>query len=386
MSLADKIIDQVDSGVPYKQVASAHSWQAIGPEDRHRLFSEAESRSTSDEKSIALLSAILRMAENAGDTWCSARAIALILRRPDVPLASKHRGLEQLRKTLDQIRSTLAPQDGASTRRYTLHLADYYALNAEVTQEEGSLEQVLDAYRAARAIWEKNGVKDKVSWADEQIALLDDMRQSQQSLLPLELLTGERTNLQKEIAKLQADVRAITQELSSLDQQAHQLRDDAKRLDKEVQAKLAQTERLRSQEEEGTSRLRSLSSKIKESEAALQFVIAMPRAATAPLWLEVLRLALAQGKIDALALQAMERLSIQCSEEGLPVLAEIVARLPDGQRVDPAVFLRVSTDWVVGTSQAMAIAEKDPEGAARALVEAWSMFLGERREEAESAG
>jgi hypothetical protein len=386
MSLADKIIEQVDSGVPYQQVAGANPWQAIGPADRHRLFSEAASRSTSGEKPIALLSAIFLMAENAGDTWDSARAIALVLRRPDVPLTRKQRGLGQLRKTLDQLRSTLAPQDAASAKRYKLYEADYYALKADVTQEEGSLDQALAAYREAHAIWEKYGVEDKAKWSDEQMALLEHMAQSQQSLLPLAMLTGERARLQEENAKLQTEIHSTTQELSSLTQRAQRLEEDKKRVESETQAKLVHLEGLRSDEKKQDSRLRDLRSEITQSEAALQFLLALPRAATAPLWLEVLKLALAQGKMDALALQAMERLSIQCPEEGLPVLAEIIARLPDGQRIDPAVFQRVSADWVLGTSRAIARAEADTEGAARELIEAWSGFFAERQVETESAG
>ena len=230
MSLADKIIGEVDAGAPYKRVADAYSWQAIGSAEKQRLFAEAASRSTNSEKRIALLYAVFRMAENAGDAWDSARAMALILRCPDVALTIKQRGLEHLRKTLNQVRSTLTGQGQASARRYKLYEADYYALKAEVTQEEGSLDRALVAYREAHAIWEKYGVKDKAEWSNEQIALLEDIAQSQQSLLPLEMLTSERTKLQEDIAKLQAEIHSTTEELSTLTERAQRLKDDTELL------------------------------------------------------------------------------------------------------------------------------------------------------------
>jgi hypothetical protein len=40
----------------------------------------------------------------------------------------------------------------------------------------------------------------------------------------------------------------------------------------------------------------------------------------------------------------------------------------------------------VGMSRAMVRVEGDPEGAARELIEAWSGFFGEGKQEVESAG
>jgi hypothetical protein len=385
MSVVDRIIAQVDAGKPYKQIADAYPWHSIGVAEKQRLFAEATNRNTSVAKPTTLLYTLYVMAENANELWDSARALALILRRPDFRPADKQRGFDELRKKLDQIRSTLSTQDPASVSRYKLYEADYLALKAEAL-ESSSPDKALDCYREARAIWQKYGEGDKTKLADDMIALLENIIRNQQSLLPLELLTSERMKLQEEIATLQADVGSTKQELSSLKQQAQRLKDDTERLKREAQTKLAYIETLRSQEEQGSSRLRGISSQITQSEAALQFLLALPRAATAPLWLEVLKLALAQGNMDPLALQAMERLSIQCPEEGLPVLAEIIARLPDGHGVDPIVFQRVSTDWVVGMSRAMVRVEGDPEGAARELIEAWSGFFGEGKQEVESAG
>lgn len=100
----------------------------------------------------------------------------------------------------------------------------------------------------------------------------------------------------------------------------------------------------------------------------------LPQAATAPLWVEVVRLVLEQGEIDDLTQQALERLMIPFPQEAVPLWAEIAARSPSLSAVDVERFQAAQTHWTA-IARARRLRKSDVRAAAQALVKAWDGFF-----------
>lgn len=120
-----------------------------------------------------------------------------------------------------------------------------------------------------------------------------------------------------------------------------------------------------------------------EEEAALKFMLNLPRFAMAPLWVEVVRLALRhQGEIDALTIHAMQRLSFTLPDLAAPLLGQILVRL---QEKDRHVFDREPRSQnatanptfqaFLQISQAAESADMDLHEKAQKLVNAWDIIM-----------
>jgi len=202
------------------------------------------------------------------------------------------------------------------------------------------------------------------------------MVQRSEILLPLELLRSERETLNTQIQDLHSQVEAARRALAVAEKSEREASARVDRLGKQLNSIQKKLNRLESNLTERRSELADLKTQMREHEPALHFLMALPRAATAPLWAEVVRIALDQGEIDDLAYQALERLAFVCPTEALPLLAEIAARAPKPFRIPAEAFQQAAATWFAGIAEGRVLIEQDEVvAAAQRLVDAWSAFF-----------
>ena len=378
MSASDQIIERLDKGEDFKLVAGQFAWNTLSLAERSKLLDEAEHRSGEPQTPGGLSWALYLMTQKAGDLWSLLRALALIIRQPDLPLNRRLGGLDDMRKKLDRVRDSLAERDTSGVRRYKLYEADYYALRGQVAQEENTgdlLSQALHDYQTALAIWEKYSQTERVAWVGQQIQVLQSIVQRGESLLPLKLLVSERSRLQSETEDLRRQEEMARRALLEVRESERTAAATAAKLTEDTRAAEVELGQLQGRLRKSEQTLRDLQEEVGQHEAALHFLTALPRAATAPLWIEVVRLALDQGEIDDLTEQAIERLALACPEEALPLLAEVAARAPEPFQSTPEQFKDVAAGWMAGIAEARTLRKKDARAAAQRLVDSWTAFF-----------
>ncbi len=378
MNLAREIINELDQGASYQQVANRYSWHSLAVDDKEHLWNEAEKRSRDSKASADLLFALYRMAQEK-DRWDALRALGLIALRPDI--SRRQSILKTMQAELEGIRNSLSDTRPADVRRYKQCEADFYCLNARLWIESDNFRAAIQSYEGALAIYEKYA-EEKASWVKGQIVYLESVQSRQQQLLPIELLQSERLRLQRVLEKFTTEIKRYQEALSVTQTQVEDLSHQKDDLIRES-VKLAQDiDVQKSTLREWQKRIATqkstqdeLSERIRLQEACLHFLVALPQAAMAPLWVEVVRLALKQGEIDELARQALERLAPHFPQDAVPLLAEVAARSPEPFSVDVEKFQANATHWMALIAQARELEEQDLGAAARILVKAWDTFL-----------
>jgi len=378
VGVAEQIITRIDRGEDPKQVANQVSWSSVPHPEREKLFHEAEQRSGQGDKSHALIMALYWMVNRANDKWDLLRALALLIRRPDLPIERKQKGLEVVRKELDTIGAKLDRRDQRSIQRFKLYEADYHALRAQVTQEaaaENWLPMAIQCYSHARDIWERYGDADRASWARQQVEVLQGILERKETLLPFDLLRSERSTLQAEIEGLRRQEKKLQETLTAARESEQQVSARVAQLASEAQTSEAELKRIQGEVAASRDALLDLQEKIREYEVTLHWLMALPRAAMAPLWIEVVRMGLAQGEIDELTQQAIDRLVPAFPAEAFPLLAEIAARAPEPFKVDPDVLQDAVAGLMSGIARARIWMPADIRAAAQCLVDSWTAFF-----------
>lgn len=378
MGVADQIIARIDHGEDPQQLATQVTWGSIPPPERQKLFAEAQRRSSQTEKPDALIWALYRMATRAQEAWDSLRALALLIRRPDFPLDRKQKALGVMRTELDKLAAKINQQDAPKIQQYKLCEADYYALRGQVVLEAGSddaLSQAIECYSQARGLWERYHQIDQATWARQQVEALQGILDRQEALLPLDSLRDERSTLLALIEDLNRQVETSRAAMATAEESKKEKAAEVMRLGKQIESIQAELESEKSKLSERRQSITYLDAQIREREPALHFLMALSRAATAPLWVEVVRVALDQGEIDDFTRQALERLALVCPAEALPLLAEIAARAPEPFRLAPGVFEGALENWMAGIAQARVLMPTDLQAAARCLVDSWTTFF-----------
>lgn len=375
MNLGTKILTELDHGTQATKLKKDYPWPALSIRDRERLFAEAEKR-LQDPSGRDLLIALYVMSRGS-DLWDTLRVLGLVLRHPHIDLDKKHNVLSEMRGHLDKLRNSLSgsPGEARTVRRYQEYEARFHVLSAQVQIESNQMDEALAAYQAALAIGQKAGLQDVVTLVQGQMTQLEEIRYRDTPLVPLEGLESKRLSLQSELKRLETmrqEQETATRDLQAKAQQ-HKLEKD--KLVQEVDRWRRVVEAGEARAREVEQRNQDLESRMRAQDAGLKFLAALPRVAMAPLWVEVLRLALRQGEMDDLSSQALERLSISCSQDALPILAEVAARWPAPYQVDPDKFRGTTAHWMALIAKARELKQRDMMAAAQAMVEAWDTFF-----------
>lgn len=376
MNLGQEIVQKLDSKVPHKQIAKEYPWSSLPLADREYLWQEAKRLSA--EGSNALLFAIYTMTREH-HPWGELRALALIVQLPNtvIPLAKKQDGLKRMLGTLERIRDTLSDQNTADIQRYRQYKADYYMLEASILLRLKNMARATRNYQEALVIYQEYGLEKRASRARQEIARLKKIEEEGQHLLPLDRLASEQLRFQEELTKTKASVTAQQRQLSEIQTSYQKAKQDSDSLLQEVRDKKSQLQKLGQECKKQQALKQKLEEDIAKKLPALHFLVALPQAAMAPLWVEVVRLALDQGEIDELTQQAVERLAIDFPEEAVPLLVEIAARSPKPFTVNATEFQSKVTRGLALIAQARQLKEEqqDLSAAAEALVEAWDTLL-----------
>lgn len=377
-SLCQQIVHQLGRKVSPKQIAGRYSWASLSPQDRECLWEEAERQSADPEGSPVLLYTIYRMVANE-HPWDELRALALALQLPDAVLSpsKKQDGLKRMSCVLDQLRDTLSGRDRAGIQQFRRYKADYCVLRAHLRVGSNEVPHAIQSYQEALTIYQQDGLEERASRIRQEIARLKALGEKGQHLLPLDRLTSEQLRLREELTKINADLKTQQQLLSDVKANCEEAKRSRDSLLQEIHDKEAQLQRLNQECMKQQTLGQRLGEDIEKKQSALHFLVALPQAAMAPLWVEVVRLALDQGEIDELTRQALERLALDLPEDAVPFLAEIAARSPEPFAVDAAEFQSKTTRGLALMAKARQLKEKqqDLSAAAQVLVEAWDLLL-----------
>ena len=371
-----EIIRQLDSGLPAEKVAKTHSWNALSQEDREWLLEEAERRigMTDPQKRRELVLAAYHMTREY--PWDRVRALALIVQFPDDDLtSSKRKGALQFMSTvLEKIRDTLSDRNAADIQRYERYKADYHALEAKFCLGQSDIAGAIHSYQEALALYQRCDLQ-KGSCVKEEIDRLEALSARGEQLLPLDCLKSEQLRVQEELLRCKEKATTAQKKLSEVQAECKQRNDQLRGLEQKVDTRNKQLQDL---EEKHNKQQED----IRRQQSTLWFLEALPRAAMAPLWVEVVRLALRQGEIDELTRQALERLSLDFPQDAPPLLAEIAARSPEPFAIDTREFGSKTARGFRLMAEARKMKEEhDLTAAAEALVEAWDMLLACPEEE-----
>lgn len=375
MNLGTKILTELDQGTRADKLKKDYPWPTLSVRDRERLFAEAEKR-LKDPSGRELLIALYLMSKDK-DLWDTLRVLSLVLRHPHIDLDKKHNVLGEMRRYLDQLRSSLssAPGEAHTVRRYQEYETQFYVLSAQVQVESEKIDEALVSYQAALAIGQKAGLQDLVALVQRQMAQLEEIKYQNTPLVPLERLESERLRLQSELKRLETLRQEQEQISHSLQAEAQQHKLEKDQLVQQIDQWRRVVEAGEARDRDLKQRAQDLNSQLFDQDAGLKFLVTLPRVAMAPLWVEVLRLALQQGEMDDLSRQALERLSIPFPQEALPILAEVAARWPEPYDVDPDKFRQTTSHWMALMAKARQLKEKNTVAAAQVMVEAWDAFF-----------
>jgi hypothetical protein len=404
MSYCQDILCQLDKGVPPQQIASRLSWSVLSVEDRACLLNEAERR-CEDKTSPEILRALYLMCRDS-DPWNALRVLGLIVGRSALLVTPKQKqaALGDMQRYLNRIRESLSATSVNDIHRYKHYEADYYVLRAKISLESQELVEAKRLYQEAMGIYQEYGIIERVNWAQQQIARIQEMENRQQQLLPLLALESEHIRRQTELSSLVTKVNEQQQVLGMVQAEIDQARENRTKLLAAIQADIVQAQadkdealieydRLAKQIADQQMQLRALEVKIEEAkqrrqklddqihqhQVVLDFFSTLPRVAMAPLWVEVTRMALAQGEMDDLTQQALVRLSIAFPVEVIPLLAEIATRSGESEQAN--VLPMIESYWMTLLVQARNSHGQNPMTAAQKLVEAWDGFFRVARQD-----
>jgi chromosome segregation ATPase len=275
--------------------------------------------------------------------------------------------LSSMREKLRKIREALSRTKSEEISRYMQYQAEYYVLQAHRKIDVAKLDEAIKSYEEALSRYNASDlpVSDRVDLVKQDLNRLREIRSRSQYLIPKDRLESRHLQLRQEVKKRAEELKTIRGNIEREVDRRSRLKQRCDSLKQEIE-----------RYEERTKEFNLLKRKIRQHEAGLQFFITLPQAAMAPLWVEVVRLALEQGEIDSLVRQAVERLSLQFPEEALPLLAEIAARTPGSFSIDQEVYQACTGHWMGKIAEARRLKEEGKiRAAAKTLVDAWDAYF-----------
>jgi len=363
VSLYKDIIEKIDQGVSHKKIANLYSWADLSPMDQAALFKEAEQRSETSDAPLHFLQILLYMT-NKSDPWAAIKVLSFVLQVIDK--SKKNDVLREMQKKLDSIGETLSKSNRTEIERYMRFQAEYYIHKAHTEIDIGNLTRAINSYQSALELYEKCGpaIADKAAIVKSELDHLHMIQSQQQHFIPQDKLESQYLQLKRELDKLKNEYLEMQKNIQRLQHQKSELQQSRDELRKAIEA-------YRNQKEQ----LGQLQEKINQHQAGLYFLTLLPQAAMAPLWVEVVRLALEQGEIDAFTEQALERLAPKFSEQAIPLLAEMAARAPEPFTTSQESYQASTSHWMAQIAQARRLKAQNNKKAASLLVEAWDTYF-----------
>ena len=296
---------------------------------------------------------------------------------------------EQIVKITEQIQRWKTIQDSQESARLRLQqeLASLTIREKKQKAEEERLNKLnIDAQKriddlTIRSLQLKN---DETRFLNRQTELKTDIAEKeaknkhlQEILQPLDQKRRELDDITGKLHEVEKSLNLLESERTSLVQTVQKLAKSKEDLEQQTQQQGVLNSRLSDENTSKQNFIDQLEIKINRQKLIVDFFSQLQSAATAPLWIEVLKLAIKQGTMDELTKSAAQRLLLTFPEqnETEAILMEIIARTPDKNALEVDAFLSRSRHWMAKIAQAERIKDKDPKKAAQLLIEAWETFL-----------
>jgi hypothetical protein len=362
MAFSARVLEIITNIEQDKKDVKPIYWGELTLEDKDFLFERAQKGWADDKKGYQLLREIYRNIGN--DIPNKIKILQLIYVRNDIPLANKKSVLDNIKKELDNWRDSTK-----DAKQFNLYYGDYYLLIARNREDTGNLERTLTEYQSSIDHYQKAGALDRVVLVQQEVEQLKERKEQRNKPLPIEMLISQRGQLEAGIAQLGAQFTHIKSQTQSAQKCLTELEQKLKSEQEDWQAKQIELEKIKAE-------IELLRRKYPSTRAILEFMIALPQVANAPLWVEVLFLALKQGEMDDLSKQALERLAISHPQEAIPLLAEIAARAPEPFKIEKQQAQTGITQWFLLIAQARQEMQAEKHlKAAETLVKAWETFF-----------
>jgi DNA repair exonuclease SbcCD ATPase subunit len=378
---ANEIIKQLKDGKKFENLKTKVTWESLSPQDRTALLEK--SRQWQDEEAgYEILRILYDITPKTEYSFRIKVLIGVVLRTDKGKSINKDNILKLIKRDLDSWRDSLTgSRDQKRIELYHIHEADYNWLCGYVLEEQEDYALAKNRYQEALRTYQKLDYQNGIQRATQKLADIEKRKPDDPGAVPIEVLQNSRTMLKEEVAKLTQEAREVEQLLEA---KKNELKEQSQIVG-DLQQKVSE---LSSEVSQSQNKLSVLSKEIQEKElekgkleSGLQFLTTLPKVAMAPLWVEIVRLALEKGRMDSFTIQAIKRLSIDCPQDALPLLAEIAARCQEPFTVDTTSIQSGMAHWFSLIAEARSLQQEDEILAAQKMVDAWAAFFamaGER--------
>jgi hypothetical protein len=362
MAVSQNVIQFVNHIEQGRKEANTFRWSDLTAEEKEYLFDQAGNRWADDKKGVELLQSVYRILDT--DIPNKVKVLQLVYVRRDTSPDLKKKLLNNIKKELENLRV-----NAKDARQFNLYSGDYHLLLARSKDETGNLERTLAEYQAAINYYEKAGANERNTQVKREVEKLKARKDQKNNPLPIDLLISQRSQVEAELSKAEKKFTQVKIETQKSLQYLGELEQKQKDRQGACEEKQAQLKNLNTE-------IETLQEKYPSVGAILEFMLALPQAATAPLWVEVVRLALQQGEMDDFSRKALERLAIPYPQEAIPLLAEIAARAPEPFKIEKHRAQTGMTQWLLLIAQArQEMQAKKQLKAAETMVKAWEIFF-----------
>jgi hypothetical protein len=362
MAVNQNVIHFVSNIEQGKKEAPAFHWSDLAVEDKEYLFDQYQNRWIEDKKGVELLQSVYRILGN--DIPNKIKILQLVYVRRDTSPDTKKNLLDNIKKELENLRAS-----SKDASLFNLYSGDYHLLIARSKEDSGNLERTLAEYQAAIGYYEKAGAKERIVQVKSEMERLKARKNQSSNPLPIEVLISQRSQLEAALAQREKDFTQVKLQTQKALEYLTDLEKKQADEQKEWDSKQAELKSIKAE-------VNTLQQKYPSIRTVLEFMLALPQAATAPLWVEVVRLALQQGEMDDFSKKALERLAIPHPQEAIPLLAEIAARAPEPFKIEKQRAQTGMTQWLLLIAQArQEIQSKKHLKAAETMVKAWEIFF-----------
>ena len=363
MAVSEKVLHLIKDIEQGKKIDTAlWHWDEFSVEDRQHLFNLAEKPWLDAKKDIDFLQAFYRIALK--DIPSKIKILQLVYLRTGTTAEIKKNVLETVKRDLENLRTKVKNAD-----LFNLYSGEYLLLLVRDKEESGDIDRMLVTYQEAITYFNKAGAMERTVSVEREVENLKSQQKQRATLLPVALLLSQRSQLESDLAQLQQQVRSVHSETQQVQENLSALEETQNTLKVDIQNGKTELEKVKAE-------IDTLQTKYPSARTTLEFLLALPQAAASPLWVEVIRLAVNQGQMDELSLQALQRLAIPHPQDAIPLLAEIAARMPEPLQIEKELARTALSQWFVLIAQARQEMQANNQlQAAQTMLQAWDIFF-----------
>lgn len=356
-SLADAILAEFKNGVPAEKISLSFPWVQLSSADRRLLIDQAKGFNPI-AKSLLQLLALMVEDVPIEFRWDQIDILMVGFQYLGWDDLQKQIALNKMELALDELKALIEQQRLDLLNAYSRYSARFYLLRGGFFYEKMKIAQAISDFNNAIHYLNQSGLKKS---ADRVYYLLIVMqRLLEEGTQPLEDSLDENFLF-----------HFLRDEEEKLLDQITELTTRVKELVEETQSKAEQLKILEDQLQERQKCITKLQNLISESEIYWEFLGEMRQHATAPLWQEVIGMALEQGEIDDPVRTAIERLLLTKKGWDLNILYQVLLRVRGLEKGDISLLAK----GLSMIEQGGLALNEDKVKSARLVMEGWELVL-----------